>query len=974
MMHLAGRMSWLTVVLSLVVAGTAEAGDTGRLVADETGLGGTSTTKEQQYCNKLPDQPEPPPAPVVAQQYTAKVEMVQLVTNASGHQYKLLDYAEYVYDATAKLVSIQVYSKYFLVRYLLNWNTKQMVEVVVSKTGVQEKKCVVRGLEEALILFPAIWGTGKNLSTEQIVAPGVLMGLPEEAEIRYKGRFDCRGILCSRWDWCGLKQFEQDAGTELVTMATFWNVPGWQVPVQQYQTLPPLGWEVEVQYSKDDGSILFVEEKVHNVMYYRPEVVDYSALLISQDIYCSGLIPEPGHPFPDFMKDYMFTFSMEARETMANTITWADGWYDFEKQLYRIDHDVMMKGRDAVPTTEIFDFIDKVAFTFPQESLGKCKVTVINNTHTDWSDITGIGHLWADNPNAFFGTDVVNYTYYGPAVVRYVEGQEWRAVRTDWPPDAVDGDTHTLWQWTFAGKNVSVVTDLGEHLYLERQVPIGLRVTALHDMETSLGHIPKGSAYVYQLYDFNLEWDSRFDIYSDGGDFDTYDCYSANWREHLKFRLDVSAWPEVVTTPLMTSSWFNEQWQKQLAQFGQVSVLRITRVKVARPSLSCRYLTSNCPALSSHSPAPHQASLHTPAPHQASLHTPVPHQASLHTPAPHQASLHTPAPHQASLHTPAPHQASLHTPAHTRRPSTLRPTPGVPPHSGPTPGVPPHSGPHQASLHTPAHTRRPSTLRPTPGVPPHSGPHQASLHTPAPHQASLHTPAPHQASLHTPVPHQASLHTPVPHQASLHTPVPHQASLHTPAPHQASLHTPVPHQASLHTPAPHQASLHTPAPHQASLHTPAPHQASLHTPAPHQASLHTPAPHQASLHTPAPHQASLHTPAHTRRPSTLRPTPGVPPHSGPTPGVPPHSGPHQASLHTPAPHQASLHTPAPHQASLHTPAPHQASLHTPVPHQASLHTPAPHQASLHTPAPHQASLHTPAPHQASLHTPVPHQP
>lgn len=61
------------------------------------------------------------------------------------------------------------------------------------------------------------------------------------------------------------------------------------------------------------------------------------------------------------------------------------------------------------------------------------------------------------------------------------------------------------------------------------------------DMETSLGHIPKGSAYVYHMYDFNLESDAKFDMYSDGGDFDTYDCYSANWREHLKFRLDGEA-------------------------------------------------------------------------------------------------------------------------------------------------------------------------------------------------------------------------------------------------------------------------------------------------------------------------------------------------------------------------------------------------------------------------------------------------
>lgn len=28
------------------------------------------------------------------------------------------------------------------------------------------------------------------------------------------------------------------------------------------------------------------------------------------------------------------------------------------------------------------------------------------------------------------------------------------------------------------------------------------------------------------------------DLYSDSGVFDTYQCYSANWRDHLKFKLD----------------------------------------------------------------------------------------------------------------------------------------------------------------------------------------------------------------------------------------------------------------------------------------------------------------------------------------------------------------------------------------------------------------------------------------------------
>lgn len=45
---------------------------------------------------------------------------------------------------------------------------------------------------------------------------------------------------------------------------------------------------------------------------------------IPVDIYCASLVPEPGHPFPDFSRDRLFTFSMEMTQTAAQAVTWAD--------------------------------------------------------------------------------------------------------------------------------------------------------------------------------------------------------------------------------------------------------------------------------------------------------------------------------------------------------------------------------------------------------------------------------------------------------------------------------------------------------------------------------------------------------------------------------------------------------------------------------------------------------------------------
>lgn len=36
------------------------------------------------------------------------------------------------------------------------------------------------------------------------------------------------------------------------------------------------------------------------------------------------MVPLEGHPFPDFSKDRLFTFSMEMRDSRVKDFTWAD--------------------------------------------------------------------------------------------------------------------------------------------------------------------------------------------------------------------------------------------------------------------------------------------------------------------------------------------------------------------------------------------------------------------------------------------------------------------------------------------------------------------------------------------------------------------------------------------------------------------------------------------------------------------------
>lgn len=45
---------------------------------------------------------------------------------------------------------------------------------------------------------------------------------------------------------------------------------------------------------------------------------------VPDGIYCEGMVSLEGHPFPDFSKDRLFTFSLEMRDSRVKDFTWAD--------------------------------------------------------------------------------------------------------------------------------------------------------------------------------------------------------------------------------------------------------------------------------------------------------------------------------------------------------------------------------------------------------------------------------------------------------------------------------------------------------------------------------------------------------------------------------------------------------------------------------------------------------------------------
>ncbi|CAL4102415.1 unnamed protein product, partial [Meganyctiphanes norvegica] len=534
-----------------------------------------------QYCDAFPDEPNPPEYPVIPERYTCKMEVLgggQEGEPTPEHpMYSIL--WEEVYDEPGNRMAVDLTSTYYTEKYILNWNTQQMVQVIKSKKSTLHTDCVVSDIEEGAGLFPPI---GLNFSNAHIIGPGALMGIINWTEANYKGAFQSmektRGITSYRWDWCGLTQLE-DETQHNVSMATYWSVPEWKMPtsdatIQQI----PISWEIELQHQSGKWDWIH-ETYVHNVISFYPHAEDPAAFLIPQGIYCADLIAPPNSSFPDFGTDRFFSFHLESRQSGIKALQNVDGWYDFEKQLYRIDH-YLPSGDPPAPLqlwTEIFDFNIGIVYRFPRDHIYMCKFPSVNDTHSDWGDITGIPHLWADSPDAFFGLDQTNYTYYGKKEVRGILADEWRGIRTDWPSSDAQ-KPKTLWEWTFASKNVTMTTSVGEHIYQERQVPIDLSITALEDIN-SVG-ISDGSSFNYQMFDFVVDSDTRSALFTDGSIFDVYDCFSANWRDHWKFQLNITGFPTIFNTPLLSSATFTSEWQRMMSHSANVSPIRVTRVQV----------------------------------------------------------------------------------------------------------------------------------------------------------------------------------------------------------------------------------------------------------------------------------------------------------------------------------------------------------------------------------------------------------
>lgn len=301
-----------------------------------------ASQRKTQYCDVIPDALDPPPHPEVTNQYTCAMEVVSDAPENPGDPNMRLEmFVKEVYDEPGNMFSMQIASKYYVERYILNWNTKQMLFIHTSKNSNEVRECVPRPLSEGVIFFPPILGSGQNLSVSHIVGPGAVLGILNWNETHYKGEYSFRGMTADRWDWCGLKEFENETGSHNISMATYWSSSKWSMPVMPTaEASIPLGWEVEVHEPQGGGSHGYytVETLVHNIMDFSPGVVDYEEFRIPEGLFCEGMVPLEGHPFPDFSKDRLFTFSMEMRDSRVKDFTWADVSVFFINSVFPIKH------------------------------------------------------------------------------------------------------------------------------------------------------------------------------------------------------------------------------------------------------------------------------------------------------------------------------------------------------------------------------------------------------------------------------------------------------------------------------------------------------------------------------------------------------------------------------------------------------------------------------------------------------------
>ncbi|KAK7070601.1 hypothetical protein SK128_008962 [Halocaridina rubra] len=132
-------------------------------------------------------------------------------------------YIKEVYDEPANMLSIEIRSRDNIQKYILDWNSQQMLDILYSKHDNSIRECIAKPLSDGTIFFPPIWGSGQNISISHIIGPGVLLGIMNWTEAQYKGKYKMRGMTTDRWDWCGLTELEDHEHTYNVSMATYWS-------------------------------------------------------------------------------------------------------------------------------------------------------------------------------------------------------------------------------------------------------------------------------------------------------------------------------------------------------------------------------------------------------------------------------------------------------------------------------------------------------------------------------------------------------------------------------------------------------------------------------------------------------------------------------------------------------------------------------------------------------------------------------
>ncbi|XP_064626252.1 uncharacterized protein LOC135486967 [Lineus longissimus] len=339
------------------------------------------------------------------------------------------------------------------------------------------------------------------------VAGGLKFGRGfSRAYINHTSPVYIRGIHAEQWRSCVYSPEHNSNFT-----VDYYFSANWTHPV----TKGPVLLRIVAKGLRDVGNATKSFETYYDFMSFRPLVLSQKVFQIPDNVYCKGEINTKKIPHLPEQFSYRMEITLISLDFPIKVVEYKDAWYDYSKQLIRLDYRTYEKGvtENNNPITEIHDFNTGVSYSIDKVQ-DKCTISSISSSSAD--NTFDPSQVDADNALVITMKDpmqlfylTLDYNYIGKSVLRGIICHVFIA-EFEYKPA---GNGSSRFEYYFSSSNWFMNNNVGAKP--SKEVPVLLKITN-----------ENGFAAEYHFYDFSTN-----DVMI--GVFEVASCYSVNEKKHV---------------------------------------------------------------------------------------------------------------------------------------------------------------------------------------------------------------------------------------------------------------------------------------------------------------------------------------------------------------------------------------------------------------------------------------------------------